>query len=50
MISKGFSNITIEDIRSRVTDFDILSYYLNIKNRYKGRNNVTTNNLGKEES
>lgn len=32
MISKGFSNITIEDIRNRVTDFDILSYYLNIKN------------------
>lgn len=31
MISKGISNITIEDIRKITTEFDILSYYLNIE-------------------
>lgn len=32
MFSKGISNITITDLRNKVSDFDLVSYYLNIKN------------------
>lgn len=32
MFSKGISNITIEDIENKISEFDILSYYLNITN------------------